>query len=147
MADKRSRKTTAARAGEAGSVSDFLATLEHPHKAAIEALRALILGTDDRVREEVKWNAPSFFITEHFATFKLRPLETVQVVLHTGARVRPDARALVIDDPAGLLKWAAKDRCVATFADMNDVESRRAAFASILRQWIEQTFEHRPDPT
>ncbi len=144
MAEKRSKNPVPA--GKAGSVSDFLANLEHPRKAEIEALRALILGADDRVREEVKWNAPSFYITEHFATFKLRPMETVQVVLHTGAKVRPDAKTIEIDDPAGLLKWAAPDRCVATFSDMNDVESRQTVFASIISQWIEQTFDNHSHP-
>ena len=117
----------------------FIAALDHPRRAEIEAVRALILGADPWVREEVKWNAPSFFIDEHFATFKLRPAATVQVVLHTGAKVRPDAGPVAADDPAGLLAWAAPDRCVATFKDAADVEARGDAFVSIVRQWIAQT--------
>jgi hypothetical protein len=143
---KRSRTTKAARVGEAGSVDDFLARLEHPRKAEIDALRALILRADERVREEIKWNAPSFYIDDHFATFKLRPLDTVQVVLHTGARVRPDAKAIAIEDPAGLLKWAAPDRCVATFSDMVAVDAGRAAFTSIVRQWIAQLYHNESQP-
>jgi hypothetical protein len=117
----------------------YIAALDHPRKAEIEAVRGLILGADPRVREEVKWNAPSFFIDEHFATFKLRPTSTVQVVLHTGAKVRPDAGPVTVDDPAGLLTWAAPDRCLATFRDAADVEARGDAFVSIVRRWIAQT--------
>lgn len=137
MAAKRSRPAKAASTTSANDVDAFLATLDHPRKAEIEAIRALILGADERVREEVKWNAPSFYITEHFATFKLRPATTVQIVFHTGAKVKPGAGAMKIEDPAGLLTWAAKDRCVATVADLND--AGRAAFVSIVRQWIAQT--------
>lgn len=120
-------------------VDAFLAALDHPRKPEIEAVRALILAADPRVREGVKWNAPSFYVTEHFATFKLRPADTVQVVFHTGARMSAVAGAMVIDDPAGLLTWAAPDRCVATLRDMDDVAAKRDAFASIVRQWIGQT--------
>jgi hypothetical protein len=139
---KRPRGTKAARTGKAGSVDDFVARLEHPRKAEIEALRALILRADERVLEEIKWNAPSFYIDDHFATFKLRPLHMVQVVLHTGARVRRDAKAISIEDPTGLLKWATADRCVATFSDMDEVDTRRAAFSSIVEQWIAQLYHN-----
>lgn len=126
---------------KADDVDGLLASLDHPRGVEIEAVRALILAADPRVREGVKWNAPSFYITEHFATFKLRPAETVQVVFHTGPRVREDAGPVTVDDPAGLLTWAAPDRCVATFSDAADVEARRDAFVAVVRQRLGQTQE------
>ena len=120
------------------AVNAFMARLEHPLKAEIEAVRATILGADARIQESIKWNAPSFSITEHFATFKFRPVETVQVVFHTGAKVRPTSTAISIDDPAGLLKWAAPDRCVATFTGMPDIISKETELVAIVQQWIEQ---------
>ena len=81
---------------------------------------------------------PSFALTEHFATFKLRPVETVHVVFHTGAKVRPDSTGIAIDDPAGLLRWAAPDRCMATFSDMQDIVAKATALGSIVNHWIEQ---------
>lgn len=131
-------------ASAASAVDAFLAQLEHPRKAEISALRALILGVDGRVCEAVKWNAPSFYITEHFATFKLRPTTSVQIVLHTGAKVKPKAHAIHIDDPMGLLTWPAQDRCVATFADMREIKAKQDAFVRIVQQWIERTSEETP---
>lgn len=90
------------------------------------------------MRESIKWNAPSFAMTEHFATVKLRPVETVQVVFHTGAKVKPMAAAMEIHDPAAMLKWATQDRCVATFSDMHDITSKQSALVAIVQQWIEQ---------
>jgi hypothetical protein len=119
-------------------VAAFLARLEHPRKAEIELVRALILGADPRIRESIKWNAPSFALADHFATFKLRPETTVQVVFHTGAKVKANPAALKIDDPAGLLAWAAPDRALVTFADMAAIESHRAALVALVRQWVAQ---------
>lgn len=119
-------------------VDGFMARLDHPRKAEIEALRAIIRGADPRIHESIKWNAPSFSVGEHFATLKLRPSETVQIVFHTGAKVKPNATPITVDDPLGLLQWAAPDRCVATFADMQEIEARRSALVTIARQWIAQ---------
>ena len=135
--DPAKKKPT--RAAARSTVDELLAGLDHPRKAEIEIVRRLILGADARIREGVKWNAPSFFIEEHFATFKLMPKETVQVVFHTGAKVKPDAKAVQVDDPAGLLKWAAKDRCIVTLRDREDVETKQRALIMIIKQWIEQT--------
>lgn len=138
MVVKKTKASKASRENKTDEVNEFLAGLEHPLKAEIEALRALILGADQRITESIKWNAPSFSIQEHFATFNLKPGKAVQVVLHTGAKTRADRKDVEIDDPAGLLKWAAQDRCVATFSGLEDVESKKAAFVAIVRQWIQQ---------
>lgn len=105
---------------------------------ARDALRALIRKADRRIAESVKWNAPSFAITGHFATLRAQP-GSLQVVLHTDAKPKARPKAIVVDDPTGLLTWPAKDRAVATFADAADVKRRGPAFVRILKQWIAQT--------
>ncbi len=100
MVNKKPKPTNAGSEKPTNDVIAFMARLEHPRKAEIETLRSIILGADGRIRESIKWNAPSFAITEHFATVKLRPMETVQVVFHTGAKVKPTATAMEINDPA-----------------------------------------------
>lgn len=140
MVNKRiSARKAVAGANNTNEVNDFMAKLEHPLKAEIEAVRAIILGSDKRINESIKWNAPSFYLNEHFATFNLRSLEAIQVVFHTGAKARADIAALKIDDPSGLLKWAAKDRCVATLSGVQDIRSKKSALVSIVKQWIKQT--------
>lgn len=119
------------------AVDDFMARLEHPLKAEIEALRDAVLRADDRIKESIKWNAPSFYVSEHFATFKLRPPGTVQLVFHRGAKVRADDASADLEDPAGILAWAAKDRCVATFSDLKDIEAKKVALTAIVRAWLD----------
>jgi hypothetical protein len=121
----------------AADVDALLASLDHPHIAAIQALRAIIRAVDPRISESIKWNAPSFATTEHFATFHLRAKSGVLVVLHCGARARPGtALRAGIDDPEGLLEWRGPDRATVMFADEADVTARRAAFTAVIRQWI-----------
>jgi hypothetical protein len=118
-------------------VAALLAALAHPCEPTIRAVRAVILGADPRIGEGVKWNAPSYRTSGDFATFHLRGRAGVQVVLHLGAKARPDARVRdAVADPLALLDWRGPDRAIVTFRDPADVAAKRAAFAAIVREWI-----------
>lgn len=121
-------------------VGAFIERWDLPKKLEVETLRAIILGADPRIKEEIKWNAPSFFVndSDHFATVKPRPLESVQIVFHTGAKIKDSPIAVHIDDPDNLLTWVTQDRCVATFNDVSDIQAKEASLASVVRQWIAQ---------
>ncbi|HZH76997.1 MAG TPA: DUF1801 domain-containing protein [Archangium sp.] len=125
------------RASPPESVDAFLASLEHPFKQEILALRQIILGADPRIAEGIKWNAPSFHTSEYFATFQLRAKEGVQLILHLGAKTRDTATSgIAISDPDSLLEWLAKDRASARFRDLKDIAAKRSAFEELLRQWL-----------
>ncbi|QYK54306.1 MAG: DUF1801 domain-containing protein [Fimbriimonadaceae bacterium] len=120
-------------------VDDFMRMLEHPLHAELSALRALIMAVDSGIEEGIKWNAPSFFYRDYFATFNLRSTDKIQAIFHTGAKVKASAtEGLEIDDPYGTMKWLAKDRCMLTLQDMADLEAKRESLESIIRQWIQQ---------
>lgn len=130
MATKR--KATAEEQVEA-----FLAVLEHPLKAEIIALREIIRGADPAIIEEIKWNAPSFRTSEHFATMQLRATDSVLVILHLGAKKRDTSiSGITINDPNGLLKWLAKDRASVKFHSLEHIRDKQPAFEVIIRQWI-----------
>ena len=138
MAMKTPTKKTAKRSAPAAEdVEAFVASLDHPCKREILALRQIILGADPRIAEGIKWNAPSFRTSEYFATFHLRAKGGVQVILHLGAKKRDGSTSVAIDDPGSLLEWLASDRASVKFRDLADVSARRAAFEGIVRQWIE----------
>lgn len=120
------------------AVVAFLRDLDHPMKAEVQAIRQLILDVSPTVREGIKWNAPSFRTTDHFATFNLRARDRVDLILHTGAKVKATAEhGVTVADPAGLLKWLAKDRCLVTFRDSEDVQVRGPALQAVLREWVQ----------
>jgi hypothetical protein len=118
-------------------VEAFMATLAHPLKPVVQALRGMLLGLDPAIGEAIKWNAPSFHTTEHFATLHLRKPQAVQVILHLGARARPGT-TVQVDDPAHLLTWRDPQRATVLFASMEDLRARQAAFAAVVRQWMAQ---------
>jgi hypothetical protein len=120
-------------------VDEFMTALQHPLKAEIEAIRAIILSADPGISELIKWNAPSFYFKDDFATFNLRRKDSVQVIFHKGARVKDDStEGTTISDPSGMLKWVAKERAVVTFSTMKEIRSAESALADIVRQWIKQ---------
>lgn len=137
MATPRPSRKSAAAAG--GGVDALLSALDHPHKQGIELLRRVILGVDERLREEVKWNAPSFMLDDHFATFKLHPPGSIQLVLHTGAKPKSPPRQFVLEGVDVLpIRWAAPDRCIVTIGSTESARAHSRAVASLVRQWMAQ---------
>jgi len=116
------------------AVDRFMAELDHPSKDAIEALRELIVGTSDAVREGIKWNAPSYRTDEYFATTNLRAKNGIGLILHLGAKVRNETVA--IDDPAHLLTWHASDRASLSFGGIDDLRARASDVRAIVVQWL-----------
>jgi len=137
MSAKKNVKSKSSGTGRAGDVGEFMRELDHPLKSDIETVRRIILNVDPGISEAIKWNAPSFRTTDFFATVNLRSMECVQLIFHTGAKVKGSATTgISIADPTGLLKWLAKDRCIVTLGAGKDIQTRRAAFEAVVREWI-----------
>lgn len=118
------------------SVDEFVAGLGPPLKAEVEALRQVVASTAPGISEEVKWNAPSFYTGEHFATMRLNGKVLLQLILHLGAKktaLPPGA----IDDPEGILEWLGPDRACVSFAVPGAVVTKAGALQAILRQWVQ----------
>lgn len=117
----------------AGPVYAHIEALDHPGRPVIHALRLLVLDASPQVREEIKWNAPSFFIADHFATMNLRG-DRVWLILHAGAKAK--GARISVPDPTGLLEWLGQDRAVVKLTDLPDLEAKRAPLQALLRAWI-----------
>lgn len=121
------------------AVAAYLATLSHPLKKEIEAVRAIILAVSPAISEGIKWNVPSFRTEKDwFATFNVRSKDSVQLIFHLGAKVRVDLKAFKLADPNGLMKWLGKDRAMVTLGVGRDIPANRKAFEGIVRAWIKQ---------
>lgn len=117
----------------------YFATIDHPMKGALSELCEVVRGIDPRIQESIKWNAPSFYISEHFATTGLSPGATLRLVLHTGAKKRKNANHIEIEDREGILTWKDSDRAIITFTSLDDVRQRAESIRLIVRQWIAAT--------
>jgi hypothetical protein len=119
------------------AVDQFMATLDHPFKPEIEALRRAILAVDPSIVEGIKWNAPSWRTSDYFATTHLRSKTGLGLILHLGAKARelPEG-GLQIADPTGLLKWLGKDRAQVEFTSAADFTAKLRALQAVLKGWI-----------
>ena len=124
-----------------GAVDQFLAALEHPLKAEIERLRAIIIGANAGISEQIKWKAPSFcYRGDDRVTMKPQPMNQIQLIFHRGARPN-DAADFGFKDNSGLLMWDAKDRAVATFRNMAEIETNGEALVDLVNRWVIATSE------
>ena len=119
------------------SVDELLAGLEHPLRTDIEELRGVVLSASDSIGEEVKWNSPSFYTGEHFATMRLNGKVPLQLILHLGAK-KASLPSGAVQDPEGLLQWLGPDRACINFSAPGDVGRQTDALRAILRQWVQR---------
>ena len=132
------KSTHPSRSKDIDQLEEYLRELVHPRKKELQALRKLILGADPAVSEGFKWNSLSFRTQDWFATINVTGTG-LRLVLHRGAKPKAGAQhGPKIADPAGLLVWPAKDRCLVSISSAKDLREKRVALQSILRQWIEQ---------
>lgn len=110
----------------------------HPLGDVIQALRALLRETEPGLEEHVKWNAPSYrHQGEDRITFQLRDDDRVRLVFHCGSKPSDRGRTQrLVDDPAGLLEWAAPDRGIASFRSLAEVRQHASALAALVRRWL-----------
>src|SRR5262245_35961240 len=97
-------------------VDAFMAALDHPFKAEVQAVREIILGVDANITEQVKWKAPSFSYKGYMATFNLWATQHVHLIFHNGA---------ILNNENGLLEGDYPDRRMLYFTSMEDVNSKK----------------------
>ncbi len=132
----KAKVRTEAKGKNQPSADDLLAQSDHPLKADIALVRKAILSVDKSISDGVKWSSLSFRTTEWFATLNLRSRDTVQLILHLGAKLGNVAPADALPDPKGLLKWLGKDRAMATLGSGATLKANLPAVKTIVKAWI-----------
>ncbi|MFT5822924.1 MAG: hypothetical protein ACI8ZM_004181 [Crocinitomix sp.] len=109
-------------------VNAFMEKLENPLKAEIKVVREIILNASDKIREDIKWGAPSFAYKDNMATFNPRAKKFVNLTFHKGA---------LIEDTTGLLEGDSKEARVARFHSMDDVSQKKEDLVAVVKKWIQ----------
>lgn len=122
----------------------YLAKLAEPTRSTLAALCDVIRASDEGLREEIAWNAPSFARSEHLVTTGVNRDGTVRLVLHTGAARRDETPPVEIDDPTGIFERKGPDRVVAIFATSSLVLEEAARLRRIISAWVEQAEPSEP---
>ncbi|WP_338452689.1 DUF1801 domain-containing protein [Niallia oryzisoli] len=120
-------------------VAEFISNLEHPLKEEIAMVRKIILSTDKKITEHIKWNAPSFcYEGEDRITFNLHGKGFFRLVFHCGAKVKDrNTNEQLIIDTSGLLEWKAVDRAMMKFTDKKDINAKEEKLKEIITKWLE----------
>ena len=109
-------------------VDAFLQKKDHPMNAEIQKVREIVLDTDDRIEEVIKWSSPTFMYKGNIASFFMNAKKFVSLMFHKGA---------AIPDESGLLEGDGKESRVARFLDMEDIDKKKEALQSVVKAWID----------
>jgi uncharacterized protein YdhG (YjbR/CyaY superfamily) len=106
----------------------FMENLDHPLKAEVEALRAMIKRINDDIVEDIKWNAPSYrYRGSYLVTFNLRETKRIHLVFHN---------PLIPKVKSDLLEGDYADRRMLYFSDMKDIKTKKAEFQKVLKELV-----------
>lgn len=108
-------------------VDEYLLKKNHPLTKEIELIRGIILETDSKIEETIKWSAPTFMYKGNIASFFMNAKKNVSLMFHKGAAIK---------DEFELLKGDGKEGRVAQFKDIKDIENKKEALESVIKEWI-----------
>ena len=114
---------------ETAEVNSFMEQMDHPLKAEIDAVRKIILYANEKVAERVKWNSPSFYYIKDIAAMPHHKKEFVQVVF-----VYPSG---LPEKEHGILEGNYKDRRIAVFHSMEEIDRKKDALEQVVNDWVE----------
>lgn len=109
-------------------VDAWFETYVNPQIDLVQAVRRVILGTDPRITETIKWKAPTFMYRGNLASFYPKSAQHVSLMFHRGA---------ALPDPTGLLEGDGDTSRVARFHDREDLAAKEEALRGLVRAWIE----------
>lgn len=109
------------------AVDEWFEAYRNPQRELVQAVRQLILDTDERVSETIKWKAPTFMYRGNIASFYPKATQHVSLMFHTGAS---------LPDPTGLLEGTGDTSRVVKFADAADLAAKASALQDLIRAWI-----------
>lgn len=140
-ARKTASKSRRKSAPKPASITEYVKRLPPARQKETQAIRRIVLGVDPNIVEEIKWNALSFALGEHFLTFNAWAEDDVQLIFHHGPK-KATSKGVPIEDPDGLLEWLATDRASMRFGGMKDVQAKKAGLQAIVRRWIQAMPKH-----
>ena len=108
-------------------VDAWFENYDNPQKDLVQAVRALILDTDPRISEVIKWQAPTFVYKGNLASFYPKSVKHVSLMFHTGA---------LLSDPSGVLEGEGDTSRVLRILDHDDLEAKAEALRRLIANWI-----------
>ena len=110
------------------AVDEYLEKKNHSLTAEIQRVREIILNADPRMEEVIKWSSPTFMYKGNMASFFMNAKKMVSLMFHKGA---------LLPNKSDLLEGDAKEGRTARFSSLEDIEAKKDALISVVKEWIE----------
>jgi uncharacterized protein YdhG (YjbR/CyaY superfamily) len=124
---KPSAKKPTAKLTDEEQVSAWLDKLEPGIKKEIDTVRKIIKTTSKKLKERIKWNAPSYYCNEDIITFGPYKTHGLLLIFHHPAVVKVESK---------LLEGSYKDRRLVHFKNGADAEKNTKELAKIINTII-----------
>jgi hypothetical protein len=121
------------------TVDGYLEALGDESRAAVDALRAIVLAAHPNVTEHLKWNSPSFVVDGvDRATVNIDRTGAIRLVLHQDTAKAEHAGAATDfeGDPLGILTWHSDIRASLRVGGAADIAARHEELAAVIRAWL-----------
>jgi hypothetical protein len=101
---------------------------DNPMKPVVQRIREIVLASDARIDECIKWQAPTFTYRGNLASFYPKSRQHASLMFHEGARIPgTHPRLEGSGDVSRVLK----------VADLDAAEAARPDIEAIVRSWCE----------
>jgi uncharacterized protein YdhG (YjbR/CyaY superfamily) len=105
-----------------------MAQLNHPLKTEAELLRSIIQKAGKKLSERIKWNAPSYHISNtDLLTFNFGDKKSIRIIFH-----HPN----IVKIKSTLLEGEYKDRRIVYFKDGAAVKTGKKELQLIIQQLV-----------
>ena len=109
-------------------VNQWFRSYDNPMKEVVLELREVILATDKRVDECIKWQAPTFTFEGNIASFFPKSKKHASLMFHQGAKI-PGKHAILEGEGA-----TARQIKIASVAE---VRKKKKAIQAVVKAWID----------
>ena len=106
----------------------FAGQQDNPLYDSLQLARDIILSSNDRVEESIKWKTPTFAYRGNIVSFTLGARNFVSLMFHKGAEIPGDHPRLEGD---------GKQVRTMRFDDVEDLTANRADLKSVITAWCE----------
>lgn len=114
----------------------WMARYDNPMRDVVERIRRIILASDDRMSECIKWQAPTFVYKGNLASFFPKARERATLMFHHGA---------LIPGRFPHLEGDGKQARTMKFVSIAEAEERRDELSAIVQAWIDLRDTLQPD--
>ncbi|MBK0380614.1 DUF1801 domain-containing protein [Mucilaginibacter segetis] len=122
-----------------GQVGQHIEKLDATIQDAVQLLRQIILNSDDKIGEHIKWNNPAFYYTGEMEEFDAKQYKRDIVVmnLHKNRLMLVFPTGVKVNDTTGFLEGNYPDgRRVVSFKDINHIKANAHHLSNVIKQWI-----------